>query len=455
MDLKAKPKLFSVMKYTSGARLRKATITMTCVGALFLLFMGNVAPMGLKAPEYHRERITNSVDGILNGRLLPRLGLTTWNNRYETEAALQKAGEDQKKLYLVNIAPYVHYAILKLLNPRVALETISRIADYVTVLITGALLLGVANETFRQHEQRLLLSCSTYLLYISSVWTYRAILAPSKEFLMLPLLLAAILAETRKRRKVSWLLLATSSIVDYHWGFFIFASYCPIYIYLLLRRDAKWITEILPPSSRNGASKEKIAFCTLTLTGALVASIQKIALGQLHTGLTTVNSNLLYRVGIDSASNIHYSGIIGPLQFLMGQRLNVCLPGSRSGLEASIFTFNCSLTLLSCFLIAVVSVSGILLLAKDARTRWMLWPAITSFSMFALLFPQSWAAHPGIYSYMFTPIFALGAPAAIASAASRFFNTYKIPIMMTVYPSAIAAIMINSIRVSFLTGPNA
>ena len=196
---------------------------MTCVGVLFLLFMSHVAPMGLKAPEYHQERITHSVEGILEGGLLPSLGLTTWNDSKEKEAALNQDGSGER-LYLVNIAPYIHYALLKVLSPQTSLKIISRFADYLIVLVTGSLLLAVSSEIFRHYRYRLFLACSTYLLYISSVWTYRAVLAPSKEFLMLPILLTAILAETRNHHKTSWLLLASSSIIDYHWGFFFFAS---------------------------------------------------------------------------------------------------------------------------------------------------------------------------------------------------------------------------------------
>ena len=443
------------MNFTLGTRLRNATVAMTCIGALFLLFMANSAPMGLKAPKYHQDRITQSVEGILHGRLLPRIGLTAWNDIKEIEGFAGQDDQGPRRLYIVNIAPYVHYAAAKALLPTRSIERISRASDYITVLATGALLLGVANEIFKNHQHRLALSCSAYLLYVSSVWTYRAVLAPSKEFLMLPILLGAILAETSKRRKTSCLLVAASSVVDYHWGFFIFLSYLPIYVRPVLGMSTKWSREILPPSIRFNNTATQWCFCALALTGSLVAVFHRFMVGQLGGGVTPSNSNALYRVGIDSASNIHYGGIIGPLQFLMGQRLNVCLQGARAGLDANIFVFNCGLTLASNALIAAASIAGITLLSRDVRIRWILWPAIASFSMFALLFPQSWAAHPGIYSYMFTPIFSVGIPALAATVISRFCSSYRIPVMLTIYPSVIAGIVINSIRTSFLTGPNA
>ena len=82
----------------------------------------------------------------------------------------------------------------------------------------------------------------------------------------------------------------------------------------------------------------------------------------------SAGSSLLYRIGI-TGNDIHNGGILGALQFLGGNRITICFDNYISNigdlsLNQKIEIFNCSLSILSMFLISLISLIGLFYFQK-------------------------------------------------------------------------------------------
>lgn len=424
---------------------------------LYLIYMARTAPMGLHSPGFHQQRIYQAVNTILNADTLPKMGLTAWNDLEVVSRAEFSQGQDKPTLYLLNIVQYMHYSMAKIAFPAVSVARIARFFDLITLIITSILLWMVSNYLFISERYNLLLSACVSLVFASSVWTYRAFLAPAKEFYMLPILLFCILCFINKHLVCGSLLLALSSAIDYHWSIFIFITYSPAFVSAFLPA-VSFPSYLIPPSVTHLKKLSKLLISGTLLFGFAFAIAQKLFLKIAIPSLIQSNSNLLYRIGIDSADNIHYGGILGPFQFLLGQRVTVCLIPSPllQGVNAKISMFNCSIILLSSLILSLISITGIYLIYKNIiHSRWILWPLSIAIFCFSLAFPQSWSAHLSGYSYMFAPLFSIGLIYFTHWALEELFDAEAQAATALIYLFVTFAVIINSIRLSFLTGINA
>lgn len=430
--------------------------TLITLVSAYLIYMAHFAPMGLDSPLFHQIRVYRSVNNILNAELLPKLGLTAWNDLDSVLQSESRRGHNIENLYLLNIAQYVHYSGLKTVFTSLALNDLARGLDIITLIVTSVLFGIVSTYLFASTRFTLLLSASACLIFTSSVWTYRAFLAPAKEFYMLPILLLGIIYFARMNIFAGLISLSLSSIVDYHWTAFIAASYLPS-LASVCTPSVSLPAYIYPPVLRRYNILTRLMIPSTLLCGMLLAICQKFSLRMLLPGIVQSNSGIFYRIGIDSSDNIHYAGILGPFQFLFGQRVTSCLSNPYTEVSRNIFTFNCTLTLASNAFLAIASIVGVyILFRKVPNARWIVWPISIAFSCFSLIFSQSWSAHLSGYSYMFSPIFSVGIIYLVYWLLAKLFSPEVQPALVAILlPVMTFAVVVNSIRVSFLTGINA
>ena len=168
-------------------------------------------------------------------------------------------------------------------------------------------------------------------------------------------------------------------------------------------------------------------------------------------------SSALSRIGIDSYSNIHHGGILAAFQFLGGNRYNLCFNNSNlnnlSNLEKYISYFNCSMSITSLVFLSILSILGLVILLKNSnKAKWMFAPLSWSLLFFCLLFQQSFAVHLQGHSLIFAYIFAINIVYFFKNI-SKLLAIPKLFEILIMIPIT-TGILINSIRVSFITGIN-
>ena len=137
-------------------------------------------------------------------------------------------------------------------------------------------------------------------------------------------------------------------------------------------------------------------------------------------------TSLLTRIGI-SGDDVHNGGIIGALQFLGGNRITHCLTDLNLNLKMidlskKILIFNCTLSILSMFVISVLSLIGLYLFCKYDRKLFNLTLLPLSFLLLAYTFilQQSSSVHLMGYSYFFSLLFAAGLSNLVTYIIKKF-----------------------------------
>ena len=168
-------------------------------------------------------------------------------------------------------------------------------------------------------------------------------------------------------------------------------------------------------------------------------------------------TSLLTRIGI-SGDDVHNGGIIGALQFLGGNRITHCLTDLNLNLKMidlskKILIFNCTLSILSMFVISVLSLIGLYLFCKYDRKLFNLTLLPLSFLLLAYTFilQQSSSVHLMGYSYFFSLLFAAGLSNLVTYIIKKF-NYSFISICLSL--PLIFGLVILCIRVNMMTGPN-
>ena len=193
--------------------------------------------------------------------------------------------------------------------------------------------------------------------------------------------------------------------------------------------------------------------CSLIFPTAVIILIRIITQSTLEN---TAGSSILYRAGI-SGVDIHNGGLLGAVQFLGGNRITRCLEGVdlsllSSNLEMKIMIFNCILSIASMFIISIISIIGIVKLNKEIfSSRTVILPLLFALISMIFIFQQSLSVHLMGYSYVFSPLFAIG----LTSLFSLSLNSIQSSGLKIIFLFPITmGILITCIRVSMLTGTN-
>ena len=253
-----------------------------------------------------------------------------------------------------------------------------------------------------------------------------------------------------KRPHIALVSLFVAGLVQWQWSLLLFIFYVSL---LLFKSNSQGQLNfsLFPPGLRSKAGAFKIAI--VTLLPSLLTFLQQSLFKYNAHGLTSAGSGILYRIGIDSANNIHHGGIVASLQFLGGNRLSLCVNDSFDKLASNISSFNCFASISGVFLLSFISIIGFLFLSlRQKDFRWISIPTAWSFLSFCFIFQQSFAAHLQGYSFVFAFLFVQGLIFIMALTKSIYSSSSDIALIF--YSPIIAGILINFLRVSYITGVN-
>ncbi len=433
-------------------------ILYTSIAFIYWQFMKEHSPLGATWLPYPQERMLNAIHNIFNNFELVKYGFTSFSSPELISNGL--INNQPTETYLVNILEFIFYIPLKLIGSDSLLLSVGPIVSISLISLCAACWAEISIHLIGKNINisKLILSISIYLTFLTSTWAYRILLSiPSHNLHFLLFTLLSILSIFKSRLRIACFFYCLACLFSYQWGFIVSFGYITLLLSGFLTGKIKIIIkEYFPWAVQN------IFFAPLTLLIGLFPSLmtycQALLLKYFESPLQQSNSSWLYRIGIDTVSNIHHGGWLSALQFLGGNRITLCLNPDNTmvllenALERNIYLFNCSLSILGLGVLSILSLIGILAtFIYNTSSRWIIFPLLFSLFLFAFTFQQSWAVHLQGYSIIFAPIFSLGLFGGIIllTQNSRLANITNV----TFLPMTLA-IVISNIRVSYLTGVN-
>ena len=258
-----------------------------------------------------------------------------------------------------------------------------------------------------------------------------------------------------KKEKIIGIILFTYSLFwNYYWGILFEGTYLLIKFFaIFVNRSWK---EFFPPSFQGKKSSWIIILSSLI--SPFVSVFQSLLIS--FSKYQTSNSSALYRIGVDSASNIHHGGWLAAYQFLGGNRISLCLNNTipiiestlKTKLSEDIFLFNCLSAISGMFLISLLAIISYYHISKLKKSsRWILVPFSISFLASCSVLQQSVASHLQGRSIFFAFIFTIGILNFFINLLPFKKDSILRPLISSIL---IFSFILNNIRVSYLTGPN-
>ena len=424
---------------------------------LFFYFMQTYSPLGINWTSYHYERVVNSIKNIFENTQLSSFGYTAWNEVDDVNRYLK---ENFGSIYIIPMITYIFPAILYKLFGNLEFLNYGNLIDYIFISFTGILIaeIGILIISVRNNIDAIFYGVIIFLLFMTSPWTYRMMLAPWHEVGFLGFYVLSIFNFIKNKNNLGLIFLFLSLSIHYIWGFLIFLFLVLIIlINFLYKGEFKYplIFKYLPNSLQNFKGLIKYSCIFLISIGLNFISFLGLRFVGVNSN-TLGNRGAIFRIGIDNFNNIHHGGLLGSLQFLGGNRYSLCFNkdlDQLSGIENYIKIFNCSLSITTLVIFSLLSIIGLFLLFKNnSQTKWIMQPIAWSFLFFNFVFQQSFAAHLQGHSYIFGFLFSIGIT-YLFKYLSDFLKFSNLNNKLILLP-LVSGVIINSIRVCYLTGIN-
>ena len=147
---------------------------------LFFYFMQTYSPLGINWTSYHYERVVNSIRNIFENPQLTLFGYTSWSDVIDVSNSLEN---NIGKIYIVPIITYVFPAILYKIFGNFEFLNYGSLIDYIFISFTGILIseIGILLISVRNNINSIFYGTIIFLLFLTSPWTYRMMLAPWYE----------------------------------------------------------------------------------------------------------------------------------------------------------------------------------------------------------------------------------------------------------------------------------
>ena len=419
---------------------------------LYLFFMSVNAPLGAGWLDWHSQRIFNFSEYLnLNG-FFTHLGFSIWSSCSDCSLSLENS---KNLIYLnLNLFSQLPYVILNKFLGENYLNLYGHLIDKTIIFFTGILIAEIFikfNNKKRLSAKIVLKTLLIFIFFIINPWTYKMILAYWIQIFFVFFFLLGILMFLSKKDNLGLLFFFLAGCFDYQssTGLFIYFSF--FVIYSKLNKNLISHNNFFPCTSKKKFIEYKIIFSFL-FPIVIFFFLRLIVSDQFDS---TNAAFLLDRIGI-SGNDTHNGGILGSLQFLGGNRISQCLINLDSDLNSislisKIHIFNCSLSILSMFLISIISLCGLTIISSRENKLFnlILCPFLFLLISYTFLLQQSSSAHLMGYSYFFSIIFSFGLSSIIFSTLQKYkFSVIAIVLSLPI----IAGFIILSIRVSMLTG---
>ena len=438
-------------KFTNSFFLR--IVAYSFFSIFFYNFMQTHSPLGIEWRPYYYERVLNAVRNIFEFPSLAILGFTSINPLEEVSKHLENNSQD---IYLVQTIPYFFHSLIYKFFGSYNLLRFGSLIDFINISITGFLIaeIGIFIFKLKNFFESIFYGSALFLIFITSPWAYRMMLAPWVHVPFLLFYLLSLFLFIKNKKILGLFSLIIAGLFNWIYSLFLFLFFILIKLinsllgnYLYKKNTYNFLPNCL--NNKNGY----LLYTLCCLIPVLIRGIQFKLAGLMniyHSGSTP-----LYRIGIDNYDNIHHGGILAAMQFIGGNRFNLCfeLPIGLSKIEEYIKIFNCSTSILSLSILSLLSIIGLISLLKNSnQSKWILMPLTWAFFLDFSLFQQSFAVHLRGNSFIFAFIFSISFLYLIKIIAGKLKIPKNLEILFNI--PLIIGIIINSIRVSYITGIN-
>jgi len=428
-------------------------ISYLAIWQIYLFFMSTNSPLGTDWLDWHTQRIFNFSEYYKINGFFSNYTFSIWSSC--NDCPLLKENWTDNIYLSLNLFSNFQYVFFNYFFGEINLKTYGHIIDKLVILVTGILIAELSiifsnkNFNFFNINPKSLL---IFTFFTINPWTYKMILADWIHVYFLMFFLLGILMFNYKKQKLGLLSLFIAGCYDYQSSAGIVMFYILLKIFTYLKNKNFNIQEYLP-TERNNSINYKIL-----ISFALPVIIFLLLRFLVGTELeNNSGSSLLSRIGI-SGVDIHNGGILGALQFLGGNRVTQCLANfsvnlSSMPLDTKIEIFNCTLSIMSMFLISVISIIGLIYLQRNEKRYFNLIVLPLTFLLlsYTFLLQQSSSVHLMGYSYFFSVLFSVG----ITSLVFKVLKNYSFSIISIILATPITlGIIVLCVRVSMLTGIN-
>lgn len=416
----------------------------------YLYFMDTYAPLGINWLSWHEQRIINFSEFLRVNGYLSFNGFSIWSECDNCQLS-QDIWRD--KIYITHHSiSYLPYLIANHFFGKEALMFFGPLLDKFVIFITGIAISEIGIDLIKEKSKlpSLIISMICFSFFAANPWTYKMLLAAWTEIYFLMFFLLGLISFNKKYNYLGLFLFFCSALSQWQWAFLIAAFYIGILGLQYLDSHRFNLKDFFAKS--NFKLNTQIIYSLIFPTAVLIL-IRIITQSTLED---TAGSSILFRAGI-SGVDIHNGGLLGALQFLGGNRITRCLEGVdlsllSSNLEMKIMIFNCILSIGTMFIISIISIIGIFKLNKEIfSSRTVILPLLFALISMIFIFQQSLSVHLMGYSYVFSPLFAIG----LTSLFSLYLNSMQSSGLKIIFLFPITiGILITCIRVSMLTGAN-
>lgn len=419
------------------------------MGATYMYYLSLFAPLGTNWLDWHAQKIFNASEYLRLNGYLSSFGFSVWSSCVDCSLS-----EWEAELYLS--APSFHlipYILINHIGGKEALFLYGPILDKAIIISTAALVAEIGIRILKSTFPSVLVGMCIFILFISSPWVYKMIIASWAEIFFIFFALLALIHLNLGKNRLALVFFFIAAFFHYIWAAIISFFYFAVLILPNFIKD-QGIANTYIPSSFLDNGYNKFLIPIFLISPFIFFSFLRFYASNYIS--MSEGSSLLSRIGI-AGHDIHNGGLIGAIQFLAGNRISVCVSNSESldianNLNSSIFIYNCSLSLMGMFLMSLISIVGMgCILYRNKFAQQILVPIIFACFAFIMIFQQALSAHLMGFSYPFAIFFCLGI-ASIVNKSSQYFSS-KILHIIFITPF-IAGIVILSTRVSFLTGLN-
>jgi hypothetical protein len=426
------------------------------IGLSYLYYLAAFSPLGINWLDWHSTRIFNAVEFLKLNGYFSSFGFSIWSSCSDCSLELLSWKD---KIYLsAPFFPLLPYILLNEIGGKDFLLAYGPELDKTIIMITGILIAELSIRIFRNLSKpsafpSFLIGTAVFMLFITSPWVYKMFLASWAEVYFLFFLVSGLFLVHLNKNFLGLSCFFIAAIFHYIWSFFIGIFFLIIIFFPKLIGDKNNYNEYFPSNMHSSPYKKMIVAISFILP-CIIYSWMKLMISYDLDG--SDGSSVFFRIGV-SGNDIHNGSLIGALQFLAGNRITSCISPDSSfmmgqGFNFAIFSFNCSLSIISMALLSVLSIIGISTLifsSKVARSIFL--PLAFAAFIFIMIFQQALSVHLMGYSYIFAFFFSVGIAALINYLSEKFSSLL---LKIAFIAPLLLGVVITSTRVSLLTGIN-
>ena len=326
--------------------------------------MSNYSPLGTDWLNWHAQRIFNFSEYLnLNG-FFSSYGFSIWSSC--DDCSLNSENWKDNIYLSLSFFSHLPHVIINKFFGEINLKLYGHYIDKTLIFFTGILLselflIFIKRKSFLY--ERIFISQLIFTFFVINPWTYKMILAHWTHIYFVFFFLFGVLMFIKNKIIFGFLSFFIAGCFEYQSSAGLFLFYLIIFITSKIYNKKNYLINFFYFNSKKKFLEQNLLLSLLA--PVLIFFILKLLAADSFNNLNS-GSSILERIGI-SGIDIHNGGLLGSLQFLGGNRITLCLIDfggdlNSMALSKKIEVFNCSLSILSMFIISLISIYGLFVL---------------------------------------------------------------------------------------------